>query len=205
MIFAFAVAICIVYGLTLLIVQGTVFDSLKKRLGTYIDLLDARIHPSDEDVLKLVETSHISIPTGLLALYKELTDKVATANENHKNFDNLLKLYNDTWESIKNEVYKQRRHFYLTQAQVWIAKKIKKLWSCMMCMSFWIGMGVPILALLYPMTFFGVPFVILASHNSLVSNIIGTIIMGAFFSGTTWSIHCIVDMCDEIKNYMSRK
>lgn len=203
MVASLVVAILIVYGMTLIVVEGTIFNGLKNKLNEYISKLESILYPSNEIILKLIESSHKSIPKKLLDLYNELQSKIATTDGNHSQFGSLVKMFDDALGTISKNVIKYRKRFYFTRLTLWIAQKLKKLTGCMMCMGFWNGVILSFLCLVFHISICGIPVIILAVGSSSI--IPAVILFGFLSSGFVWMLHNVVDVAYETKEYIKNK
>lgn len=197
MFFELVVATLIVYGLTLIIVQGTIFNRLRIRLSEYIASVEKSLNPSAEEVQELIESSHKTINKKLLKIYTELQDKVATTDSSSSNFNKLVEMFNDARDKITKQVFEQRQTYH-KRFDLWTALKLQKLSGCMMCMGFWVGVFVCVMTVAYDISMFGIPFVLVSSIG-LHECIISVFLLACMFSGTTWAINAVVDLFDEIK------
>jgi len=195
--FGLVVATLIVYGLTLIIVQGTIFNGLRIALAKHIDKLEAYLNPTEIETLELVEKSDKSIDIKLLEIYKDLNNKIATTDPTHPQFNEILSLFTSTRLKI-GEKLKRKRFRWIPRIRLWTALKIQKLGSCMMCMGFWIGLIVTLLTYFFNISIFGVALQILTA-SGFINCAITAFLMGCMFSGLTWAIHAVVDTLDEIK------
>ncbi len=200
MVFVLVVAMFMVYGVTLILVQGTIFNGIRNFLSQNIYKIEKALHPSTEEVLELIEASPKSINMKLLKIYQELQNSIAITDPNNPNFKKLL----DMFEDVKNKIIKsvnKSRQTYLRKCNLWFLLKIQKLMSCMMCMGFWIGLFICIVSLFVNISICGVPFHIVTT-KSLCDTTVTCFLLSCMFSGTTWMIHALVDTLDEIKEHI---
>lgn len=187
----FILSLLIVYGITLIIVQGTIFDGIKIQLSKWIESLEGYLYPKEDKIYDLIEKNDSSIDPKLITMYNTLTSKIEGINPDTKNFQEVVTLLDDTRNTIKKKVWSNRSSWIIKLIQKLLIK-LQKLINCMMCTSFWIGAFIFSLTLVVDISIFGIPLSII-THVSPLNTTISGFLVSCLFSGTTWIIHAIVD------------
>lgn len=197
---SFLIIMFIVYGMSLIWVQGSIFSNLKSDLSKKINELKEHFKPDQVQIHKLIEEKSQEIDPFILERYLHINDLVQKTSPEVNNFGELIKVWNMSKEQIQRNITTKRFSLNpLGYIGLWIFEKFYKLWTCMMCSSFWIGLLISVFFNAFQVTIFGTSMHFINSDSLIIYNI-SIIFMGFVFSGTTWIIHSIVDLLDELKS-----
>jgi hypothetical protein len=193
------IAILIVYGITLIIVQSHIFQGFRNYFKVRLDRATTILKADENDVPSLFANhSSVFILSSDLAIYDELIKNIHNFDSSHPEFirsasqiQELIKSYTPKWFKIVR--------FTVERIQ-WFFAKADKFVNCMMCVGFWVGMGLTILSLCNSVVLFAQPLVIIDGTGTLFSVVVSLILISFMFSGTTWAINAIVDYFDEQKS-----
>lgn len=192
-------SILIVYGLSLIIVQGKIFLNYKTLIVLYSDKIDKYLNPNDVAIGEMINNDNNILDLKLKNLYKELFEKYQITHD-----DQILQLLTEIKDKLKvlyvqnlKNNYKFKYYFYTFLKN--ILDKFSSLINCMMCTGFWVGVILSISSILFNISIFGSSLHIISSIDT-VSIIISCIYMGGLYSGTSWIINAIVDFFVEIKD-----
>jgi hypothetical protein len=195
---SFIIALLIVYGISLIIVQGTIFDGMKIQLSKWIDSLEGYLYPKEDKIFDLIEKNDSTIDPKLITMFNTLTSKIEGINPDTKNFQEVVALLDDTRNTIKKKVWGRRSSWIIKLIQKLLIK-LQTLVGCMMCTSFWVGYFIFALTLVVDISIFGIPLSII-THVSPLNTAVSGFLVSCLFSGTTWIIHAIVDTIYSYRN-----
>jgi hypothetical protein len=68
-----------------------------------------------------------------------------------------------------------------------------------MCTSFWVGLFISLISMKCNISIFSYSLIIMTSCGSLNVGL-SLFLLACMLSGTTWMIHSLVDLLDELKN-----
>lgn len=188
----FLISVLIVYGITLILVQGKIFEPTKIKLGKFVHSLGKKVDPSDDDIRERLamgtDVSTESIVTWNKAL-KILGDSPSKDTESA-----VIKVMNDI---IKIEQGGITTKYGWQKLLYRFLCKLQELLQCMMCTGFWVGLLLCLVTSIFSISIFGIPLQIVTSagYNVLVT----MFLMACLFSGTTWIINSVVDLLFEVK------
>jgi hypothetical protein len=191
------IGILIVYGLTLILVQGKIFEPLKIKLALFIDSLDAKLNGSDEYIAELI--SQRKLDTYQLVNWDATIKNLEEANSNDPE---EFKIFQDAnkqmFEIIRKDIISKNKKLKTLYIFLY---KVQELLQCMMCTGFWVGVILCVATLGGGISIVGIPLHIVTASGY---NVLPTIFfMACLFSGTTWAIHCLVDLLYELKEGLS--
>ena len=194
---ALLIAILIVYGITLIIVQSHIFEGVRHWFSEKAFGANVALKTDITDMATLfVDRNSIIFPSEL------------------KTYDNLIAdihKYASTDPEFTEATTQIQLLFEITQLRLSLLRKIAawthpiylkihKLVNCMMCVSFWIGMGLTLISQSFPLIVCNTPIVIIDGTGTLLTFVVSVILVSFMFSGTTWAINAIVDYFDEQKS-----
>lgn len=192
------VSILIVYGITLIIVQGSIFNNLRNYFKNKFEYYNKKINLNQEDIFLLIEQESSEIPQKHLKIYNELYESIQKTEQSSPMFQRLVEAWDLANKTITDSL-KTKRNSFSNRLGVYVFSKIDKFINCMMCMAFWVGLGLILISLFTHITIFGLPLILLEGIT-IVDKIVGIFLLSCMFSGTTWSINAIIDTLDEYKN-----
>lgn len=188
---SFLISILIVYGLTLILVQGKILYPIKvlysKRLDKYKNYIDV----SDEYIISLINKKHKSISINDLDVYNKILNNLNI----EKNEENLLKLANlqiDLMKKIQNNILNKRKFNIFNSLVYWMLYKISEMLECMMCTGFWSGLFFTIITFIFNISICGYVLNMVTSEGD-VAIVITMFLLSLMYAGTTWLLHCIID------------
>lgn len=194
-------SILIVYGITLIIVQGKIFSGIKQDFSKLILKLSNYYDPTDEYLQTLILSNKTNICSSLKEYYTKLLKKIEKSNSDDPKIKEVLSLVDETIIAAKEKLLATRpkRMRIYNKVLVYIFKKFEQLINCMMCTGFWIGLGFCVLAFFFNISIFGHAIQIITGTENVY---ISMFLMACLFSGTTWIIHSIVDLLSDFKENM---
>jgi hypothetical protein len=175
--------IIIVYGITNILVFGTIFDGAKDWLKQLIELNRglSEINPDDYNNL------HAYISTdSLIHKYYEALDLI-NKNPTPRNVAEFEKIQQEINFLILSK--KPKPHWILP-----FIEKLLELLKCPMCTGFWVGFFVVVLTTWFNIILFGLPITIVSASG--LPWFISAFLMSCFYSGTCWIIYNIVEKQD---------
>jgi uncharacterized protein YdcH (DUF465 family) len=181
----------IVYGITLIIVQGTIFDRPRILLSKLIDKINTQLYPNEAEVFDLIEKNDKAIDPKLIEMFNSLTKSIQVMNADTKNFNDAVSVLNNTRLKIKNQIWQSRSNIFLRFFDKTL-NFFQTLISCMMCTSFWVAVFIILVTLFVDISIFGLSITVITVANPLATAISG-FFLACLASGTTWIIHVIVD------------
>lgn len=194
-------SILIVYGITLIIVQGKIFSGIKQDFSKLILKLSNYYDPTDEYLQTLILSDKTNVCSSLKEYYTKLLKKIEKSNSDDPKIKEVLALVDETIVAAKEKLLasKPKRMKIYTKVLAYILRKIEYLISCMMCMGFWVGLGFCVLTFFFNISIFGHAIqIITGTENVCVS----MFFIACLFSGTTWIIHSVVDLLSDFKENM---
>jgi hypothetical protein len=199
------ITILIVYGATLIWVQGSIFFELKDNLLFKINKFKNFFIINEEEIEKLNEDELDEKSKKYFNTRKDSFSLLLTTNPDNKNFEEVSRLFKLSTEKLKQSIEISRKNKYYSRYLLFkIYEKFYKLWTCMMCSSFWIGCLLTMFYIFSGITLFGIPFDSVVNSSILIYKLIGIICIGFLTSGTTWAINSIVDLLDDLKSKINR-
>lgn len=198
----FVVSILVVYGITNILVFGTIFDGVKTSFRNWISNLKKKNTATIDDLAdyekyeKLVRNNY-----NKFMAFEEYQD-LLTGMENPS--DSLIMNFERSRDAVL-KLIQEYKHSRLRTGLIWFSEKIDKLFQCMMCTGFWVGLIFAILTFILDINLFGVPIVLVQEGAALVLNLF---LLACMFSGTCWIINSVVDLLvvkkdqmEEFENY----
>jgi hypothetical protein len=188
--FELFICILIVYGITLILVQGKIFEPAKIKLSLLINWLENKLDPSDDMVANWINDEKLG--DNHQKLWNESLKRLELSTE--ETFKEAQKFNKIIFEDIRKEISSNSN---LLKALYWALNKVQLLLQCMMCTGFWVGVIVCLASLSGGISIFGISLHIVTAvgYNILPT----TFFMACLFSGTTWVIHTLVDFFYELK------
>lgn len=191
------IPILIVYGITLIIVQSHIFEGVRHWFSS--KSFNANVSLKTD----ITDMATIFVERKSVLLLSELD-----------NYDKLvadIQKYSSTDPEFTEATTKIQVLFEITQLRLNLVKKIAswtypiylkfhKFVNCMMCVSFWAGMGLTIISHYFPLVICNMPIVIIDGTGTTLAFTVAIILVSFLFSGTTWAINAIVDYFDEQKS-----
>jgi len=186
-VFILLTSILIVYGITNILVFGTIFDGIKTSFRNWIDKLKLKNESSFDDLSDLYNYKiKIKENSDKFRAFEEYQTSISiTDNPSDSLITNFEKSRNTVLDIIRNYKHSKFRSFI-----IWISEKIDKLFQCMMCTGFWVGLIISILSYIFNIKLFGVNFILIEGSFSLI----GVFLLSCMFSGTCWIINSFVDL-----------
>jgi hypothetical protein len=201
----FLIFILIVYGMSLIIVQGTIFENVKLKIKNYTDSSDEFFNPSEEFVVKAIDENNSAISKTYIKIYRQLFEKLKSIDSNSEEFHKIFRVWDKCKNKIKNELVTNRKKSNKFKYFIdWIIKKFYKIIMCMMCSPFWCSLIICILSLFFNISIFGFQISIVQNKFSF-DTIISMFFVSVMSSGITWAINAVIDYFDEKKEYYKRK
>lgn len=198
MILSLFISILIVYGITLILVQGKIFANIKKCLSNLILKLEKYYTFETIDIIRLIENNDGSINEKEILLYNEIISKLKE-EKNEENLEKLSNILNSQQQKIKNIILKNKKYKPLYKFLVWCLNTLQELINCMMCASFWIGIFLTCLTLIFNISICGSSLCLITPQGD-ITVILATFMLGTLYSGTTWIINAFVDFFFELKD-----
>jgi len=190
-------SVLIVYGLTLIVVQSSIFYGFRNWFTVRKLKAEAISSINVDDMAELFSNRSPFIRPELHQQYDELIEKI-------KANDADTPVFTQSVEDLKNVMAVGKADLLLlkgvSSAIYPIAKKFDKLFNCMMCMGFQNGILLTIITWLLNISLFNVSLVILPANIGFVSFLISVVLLGALFSGTTWGINAIIEWFERKDN-----
>jgi len=177
------ICIFVCYGITNIIVNGTIFEDIKKYLITKSSLLKDSLTfkweeqgcPSEKYFLNSKKAKNI---------IKKLEDikksiMLETDSQKENSFNALFQIHRESLVLLFNSEENLKRHISF------IYNKLYKLSTCMMCSGFWVGLFLVILTSIININLFGMT-IILIGNCGVISWCISAFLLSCLFSGTSW-------------------
>lgn len=174
------IAILVCYGITNIIVNGTIFDGLKgymrQRSSDLEDSLDFNFEEDgipDERYFIDMKCAKKYIDT-IEKCQKEITkDYISDEDE-----DQISRLMMTAKWSLKNQFDSENKS---KKRRIFFFNKLLQLTNCMMCMGFWVGAVLTTITCIFTINLFSVPIVLVSGNYA-----IGIFLLACMFSGTSW-------------------
>jgi hypothetical protein len=191
------IPILIVYGITLIIVQSHIFEGVRHWFSEKAFKANVSLKTDTTDMATLfVDRNSVLLPSELTTYDTLIAD---------------IQKFSSTDPEFTEATTKIQLLFEVTQLRLNLVKKIStwthpvylkfhKLVNCMMCVSFWVGMGLALISQFFPLVICSTPIVIIDGTGTLLTFAISVLLVSFLFSGTTWAINAIVDYFDEQKS-----
>lgn len=180
---------CLVsYGITNIIVNGTIFEPLKdKLLEIKQRILEYKEESKCYSGLQLEHYFWVNKRIkrhleNIKQYYTTDSEKSDTLSKIVKSFEDLPKIFKRQQKYI-DRIYK-------------VITFILGLTSCMMCTGFWIGVLLAMMTLWIPITLCGTT-VTLVSVTTILATFINVFLLGCLSSGVNWIIYNIVNHFSE--------
>lgn len=183
------IAILIVYGITLLIVQGKIFNGIKIKLSNFVQYFENYLYPNEISLAQFINSNSSLIDEKYIKIYKELFPKLQTNDETVLNL--FSELQNKIVENIKTN-FKKSKWYYPYLVSFKILNFFQSMIQCMMCTGFWVGMIITLWSSFCTIQLFGNNFTILTYTSDSFAFISYLLLLSGLFSGTTWIINIIV-------------
>jgi hypothetical protein len=183
---AFLISILIVYGITNIVVFGTIFDGVKASFSKFIQNLKNKNNARFEDLADWQKYRKNERVASIGVAYQNYQDLIAASDNPNDHVINNFEQSRDNLLSAIQSV----KHSKLRSMIIWGLSKIDKLIQCMMCTGFWVGLLFTILTLVFNINLFGIPIIILPEGSTWG---ISLFLCACLFSGTCWIINSIVD------------
>jgi hypothetical protein len=178
------IAILVCYGITNIIVNGTIFEGLKGYMSRRSsDLQDSLTFNFEEDgVPDIRYFNDKKWAKRTLDTIDKCQDKLKEdlSDEDEEKYSNLLRTQTIF---IKQQFALEEKR---KKRKIFVFDKILQLTNCMMCMGFWIGVLLTTITCIFTINLFGVPIVLVSGNYA-----IGMFLLGCMFSGTSWFIGVI--------------
>lgn len=178
-------SVFICYGITNIIVNGTIFEDIKGWITQKISTLEESLTFSFED----------GIPDIKLFLNKKKAKKILNM---FQLAEQELKDASDEDGAIeKLQTYKVdiETLFFLEmnvkKHKLFVYKKLNKLINCMMCSGFWVGLFLTIIIYCSNINLFGMQMILISKNISIFSWCISVFLLSCMFSGTSWFLGVI--------------
>lgn len=191
------ISILLVYGITLLIVQGTIFDDCKIRLAKWINSLEDSKIVDKSKIIDMLERSDRQIDNDCVEMYFIMNERLAVA-DSPELIEELIKKQDELIEMVRQDLISPKFDF-IKNILLFVLLKLQKVTSCMMCMGFWVGLGLCLLSLSIPLTLFGVSFVLI-SQTTFFGYGVSIFLLSCLLSGTTWMLNTAIEAIYDIKN-----
>lgn len=200
-------SILIVYGITLIIVQGKIFSNAKKQLSNLIEYLEKYYNSDMFNIDQMIKNNHKYISEQHINLFNNLISQINDPNNSSK-LEKLGELLSELTEKIKIIILEKRKYKILFKILVYLLSLLQELTDCMMCTGFWIGIILSIITLNFNISIYGCLLNSVTTQGDF-STCLTIFLLGGLFSGTTWAINSLVDFLFEIKNslksYLDKK
>lgn len=179
------VSILVCYGITNIIVNGTIFDGFKGYIRQRAsDLEDSLDFNFEEDG---IPDERYFVKTKSAKKYINTIEKcqkdIAKDDISDDEEDRISKILMTSQLSLKNKFGREEK---AKKRRIFFFNKIYQLTNCMMCMGFWIGALLTTITCLFTINLFSVP-IVLVSGNYLI----GIFLLACMFSGTSWLLGVI--------------
>jgi hypothetical protein len=200
-------SILIVYGITLIIVQGKIFNNTKIQLSKFITYIESYYNPQPIDIANMVINNHKYISEQHLTLYNNILLQFNDVKNKPKQ-EELGNLLESLREKIRISILEQRKFKILFKCFSYILNKTQELINCMMCTGFWVGIVLSIITLNFNISICG-SLLNLVTTQGYFSICLTVFLLGGLYSGTTWAINSMVDFFveikDSLKSYLDKK
>lgn len=200
-------SILIVYGITLIIVQGKIFNNFKIQLSKLIIYLESYYNPQPSDIAMMVSNNHKYISEQHINLFVNISAQMNDI-KNKPKIEEIGNLLESLLEKIKIGILEQRKYIFIFKIMVYLLNKFQELINCMMCTGFWMGILLSIITLNFNISICGSLLNLVTTQGDLSIGIT-VFLLGVLFSGTTWAINSIIDFFveikDSLKSYLDKK
>lgn len=205
--FAFFISCLIVYGMTLILVQGAIFINAKKGLSKLINWLEKYYNPELFNIDEMIQNNHKYISEQHIGLYNNLISKINQPNNTSKS-EELGNLLRELIQKIKQNIVDKREYKFIFKFLVWCLNGLQYMINCMMCSGLWCGIILCVLTLNFNISICGSLLNLVTTQGDFSTGLT-VFLLGCLFSGTTWAINALVDFFVEIKDslqsYLDKK
>jgi Fe2+ transport system protein B len=177
-------SILIVYGITNIIVHGTIFSGLKNKLKRFLSRLEDSTVAQLSD---LVNYQKYNLNPEIVKAFEQAQTELTSMASDHE-----VERFNSTRQDMLDEILKHKRKGIKVKI-LYVLTKFDELINCMMCTGFWIGLFFSILSCLVDINLFGYTIMISSSPISIF-------LSACLFSGCCWAIDSVVDLLTDLKD-----
>lgn len=180
------ISILVVYGITNIVVFGTIFDGVKASLSNFIQKLKNKNTATFEDLVDWEKYGKSEKVSSIGLAYQNYQDLITRSEYPN---DHVVNNFEQSRDNLLSAIQKVK-HSKFRSLAIWTLTKFDTLTQCMMCTGFWVGLLFTILTMIFNINLFGVPLVILPEGTTWE---LGLFLCACLFSGTCWIINSIVD------------
>lgn len=180
--------ILVAYGITNIIVQGTIFEKVKAIFHQYLtDLsIGSKLDSDDANVDDISITYFFNRWSAKRRMKKIKAIKEELMVEDVNEVVVIAKLQKEVkkfGKFIENEKE-------LKKVVSWFGFKLHKISNCFMCCGFWVGLFLSIVSTLFAINLFGVTL-LLITYTTFWSWLVSAFAMSCLISGCVWLINSV--------------
>lgn len=177
--------ILLAYGITNIVVSGSIFDGAKAYVWKYRDVVLKSNTVSDEDIL---ESKKYGVPDEMVKEYYDAIQSFSHDTSSVSLGYALEQAKKNILDIIKSKKVKWYKSFV-----IWLTAKSQSLLICYVCTGFWVGFILSQVSIYYPVTLLGI-------KTAFATSTLASFYAGCISSATSGIISYISGAIYNLKN-----